>query len=211
MSEGARPVEAERLTDLLQEASGGNVEALNQLFPLVYHELRRMAHARLRPEREGHTLNTTALVHEAYLKLVDQTRVEWQGRAHFYAVASQAMRRILITHARARLAAKRGGGAVHVPLQDVQIPLSDEGLDDLLALDEALDRLTSFNPRGAEIVEYRFFGGLTYEEIAEVTGTSAVTARRAWAAAKAWLHRTLRDHDPAGRGGDRGRSGEARA
>ncbi len=183
----------EPITDLLTAASRGDRDALNQLFPLVYDELRRLARARLRSEREGHTLSTTALVHEAYLKLIGQTRVQWRDRTHFFGVASQAMRRILINHAEARRSDKRGGGAVHVPLDEVGIVLTDDHLDDLLALDDALNRLQAFNQRGADIVVYRFFGGLSYEEIAELTGTSAVTARRAWETARAWLYRELRE------------------
>lgn len=186
-------IRVEPITDLLTAASRGDRDALNQLFPLVYDELRRLARARLRSEREGHTLSTTALVHEAYLKLIGQTRVQWRDRTHFFGVASQAMRRILINHAEARRSDKRGGGAVHVPLDEVGIVLTDDHLDDLLALDDALNRLQAFNQRGADIVVYRFFGGLSYEEIAELTGTSAVTARRAWETARAWLYRELRE------------------
>jgi RNA polymerase sigma factor (TIGR02999 family) len=193
MSESAS---SDQLTELLAGASGGNVDALNRLFPLVYDELRRLAHSRLRSEREGHTLNTTALVHEAYLRLVDQSRVQWQGRAHFYAVASRVMRRILINHAEARHAAKRGGNAEHVAIEDVGVELDDAQIDELLALDQALHRLKEFNARGADVIEYRFFGGLTYEEIAEVTDTSAITVRRAWVTAKSWLQRELRETLP---------------
>jgi RNA polymerase sigma factor (TIGR02999 family) len=183
--------ELDALTELLAEASGGNSEALNRLFPLVYEELRRLAEIQLRSERPGHTLNATALVHEAYLKLIDQTRVEWQNRAHFFAIASRAMRRILINYAEMRKAEKRGGGAVHVALDEAGVALSDAQLDDLLALDQALDRLRTFNPRGADVVVCRFFGGLSWEEIADVVGMSPVTVRRAWLAAKSWLHREL--------------------
>ena len=181
------------VTRLLHEASHGNVEALNEVFPLVYDELRAIARRRLRRERSGHTLNTTALVHEAYLKLVDQDRVEWRGRDHFYAVASQAMRRILINHAEARRAAKRGGGAAHVELDEAVVPLTDAQADDLLAMDEAIERLKAFNPRGADVVVYRFFGGLTHEEIARVMDVSVVTVSRSWAAARAWLRGELRE------------------
>jgi RNA polymerase sigma-70 factor, ECF subfamily len=184
------------LTSLLAAASGGNTDALNRLFPLVYDELRRLAHGRLRHERADHTLNTTALVHEAYLKLVDQTRVEWQGRAHFYAVASTAMRRILINHAEARRAAKRGGGVSSLPLDEAGLAFTDRQLDDMLAIDEALERLKRVSPRSADIVVYRFFGGLTNDEIAEVIGTSAITVRRSWTTAKTWLRRELRDALP---------------
>lgn len=193
MTEHVPPPETERLTELLEAASDGNVEALNRLFPLVYDELRRVAHGRLRDEREGHTLNTTALVHEAYLKLVDQTRVRWQSRAHFFAVASQAMRRILINYAVMRRAAKRGGGAVQVSLDALPIAMPDSRWDELLAIDAALERLKSLNERSADVVVYRFFGGLSYDEIAVVLGTSTITVRRAWSMARSWLHRELRE------------------
>lgn len=182
------------LTELLVEASDGNVDAMNQLVPLVYDELRALAHRQLRRERAGHTLGTTALVHEAYIRLVGQERVQWQGRSHFYAVAAQAMRRILVNYAEARKAAKRGGGAEHTPLEESLVGLGDIGdqdLEEVLALDEALTRLKAFNPRGAAVVEYRFFGGLTHEEVAEVLDVSVVTVRRAWNAARSWLRREL--------------------
>jgi RNA polymerase sigma factor (TIGR02999 family) len=185
------PGESAELTDLLVQASGGDAVALNRVFPIVYEELRRLAQKHLRSEREGHTLNTTALVHEAYVKLVDQ-RVHWQNRAHFYAIASQAMRRILINYAEMRKAGKRGGGALHIPLEEAGLAMPIERIDELLALDQALERLKAFNPRGAEVVVFRFFGGLSYDEIAEVTGTSTMTVRRAWTAARSWLHRELR-------------------
>ncbi len=187
------------VTRLLSEASGGNRDALDQLFPLVYDELKSISRSRLRREREGHTLNATALVHEAYLALVEQDRVEWQSRAHFFAVASLAMRRILISYARARLSEKRGAGEVPVPLDAVagtlEAPdvLTEDEATDLLALDGALENLRNFNPQGAEVVEYRFFGGLEHKEIAEVTGVSEVTVRRRWTAAKTWLRGYL-DH-----------------
>lgn len=182
------------LTQLLVEASEGDVDAMNRLVPLVYDELRALAHRQLRKERSGHTLGTTALVHEAYIRLIGQERVRWQGRSHFYAVAAQAMRRILVNYAEARKAAKRGGGAEHVPLEESLVALgemADQDLDDVLALDEALSRLKAFNPRGAAVVEYRCFGGLTHEEVAEVLDVSAVTVRRAWDAARSWLRREL--------------------
>jgi RNA polymerase sigma factor (TIGR02999 family) len=197
--------DSERLTLILARASNGNVDALNELFPLVYDELRRLARSHLRGERSDHTLNTTALVHEAYLRLVGQDRVEWQNRAHFHAVASQAMRRILINYAEARRARKRGGGRVQVTLEAAGLVIPDARLDELLALDQALDRLKSFNARGADVVVYRFFGGLTYDEIAHVLGTSTVSVRRAWSSAKSWLRRELRDTvtwEPAGREGE---------
>lgn len=176
---------------LLAQASAGNVEALNTLFPIVYEELRRLARSRRRGEREDHTLNTTALVHEVYLKLAGQSRVHWQGRSHFYAVASRAMRRILINHAEARRAAKRGGGVVPLELNELSLVLSDDQAEELLALDAALDRLKVFNARGADVIVQRFFGGLTHEEIAESMDTSVITVRRAWTAARSWLRREL--------------------
>ncbi len=179
------------MTQLLAEASGGNVEALNRLVPLVYDELRKIAHAQLRRERAGHTLNTTALVHEAYVKLVDQDRVEWRDRTHFYGVAAQAMRRILVNYAEARRAQKRGGGSEKVPLDESLVALDDAQLDELLALDQALNRLQAFNPRGARVVEYRFFAGLQHDEVAEIMELSTVTVRRAWSAAKSWLRQEL--------------------
>ena len=181
----------DQLAALLEEASGGNVDALNRLFPIVYDELRHLARNQLRSEREGHTLNTTALVHEAYVKLVDQRQVQWRNRSHFYAIASRAMRRILLNYARMRRAGKRGRNPERVHLEDAGLVVSDDRLDDLLALDEALDRLHEFNPRGADVVVYRFFGGLSHEDIAEATGTSVMTVRRDWAAARTWLHREL--------------------
>ena len=187
------PGDTARVTEILAEASHGNVEALNRLVPLVYDELRLIARAQLRRERAGHTLGTTALVHEAYLRLVDQDRVKWRDRAHFYGVAAQAMRRILVNYAHARRAAKRGGGAEIVTLDDAVVALDDRQADELLALDEALDRLKAFNPRGATVVEYRFFAGLGHEEVAAVLDVSAITVRRAWDAARAWLRRELAD------------------
>lgn len=185
-----------RVTALLAAAGDGNVDALDRLVPLVYDELRRIAHAKLRRERPDHTLNTTALVHEAYLRLVEQTRVRWRDRAHFYGVAAQAMRRILVNHAHARRAAKRGGGAQPVPLDESLLALDDRQIDELIALDEALARLRAFNPRGARVVEYRFFAGLTYEEVAPLLDVSVITVRRAWNAARTWLRRELADDLP---------------
>lgn len=188
------------VTRLLNEAASGSSEAYDALLPLVYEELKGLAVGRLRAEREGHTLNATALVHETYLKLVDQDRVRWSSRSHFYAVASQAMRRILIDHARGRRRAKRGGGGEDLSLD---APGLDESLvgrpaldwDELIALDSALDRLARENGRAADIVQYRFFGGLTYDEIAEVLGVSVPTVRRGWTFARMWLARELTE-DP---------------
>ncbi|MEX2528110.1 MAG: sigma-70 family RNA polymerase sigma factor [Gemmatimonadota bacterium] len=186
-------------TRLLVEASQGDRSAMDQLLPLVYQEMKLLARSHLSRESQGHTLNATALVHEAYIRLVDQDRVEWQGRAHFFALASLAMRRILISHARARLSGKRGGGKAHVALDQIQEDalgqdfLSDPQAEELLSLDEALEELKRFNPGGARVVEYRFFGGLPHREIAEVEGVSEVTVRRRWTAARAWLRSRLDD------------------
>jgi len=196
MSESRSPQTSNQseVTRLLGQASGGNREAFDLLVPLVYDELRRLAEARLKAERAEHTLNATALVHEAYVHLVAQDRVEWQGRAHFFALASRAMRRILINYARARNAAKRRGDAVHVDVDVVADTMAEEQAVELLALDDALVELERFNERGARVVEYRFFGGLTHREIGEAMGISEVTARRSWRAARAWLRDAL---DPA--------------
>ncbi len=185
------------VTLLLHEASNGNVEALNRLLPMVYDELRILARSRLRLERQGHTLNATALVHEAYVRLAGQERVEWQSRSHFFAIAAQSMRRILMNYAEARNAKKRSGNSPHVSLSEAQESDAEfftaDQASDLLELDHALERLAEFNPRGADVVQYRFFGGLSYEEIAEVLGVSVITVRRAWGAAKAWLRKELGD------------------
>ncbi len=187
----SEPLESRDVTRLLEEASGGNRGAFDQLFPKVYDELRRLAQAKLRWERDGHTLNATSLVHEAYFRLVGQERVQWQGRGHFFAIASQAMRRILLSYAEARTAAKRGGGAVHVPLDTAEALLTEEQSTDLIELDLALTRLAQFDERGARVVEYRFFGGLEHAEVAEILGVSEVTVRRAWRTARAWLRQEL--------------------
>ena len=192
--EGDGPAVAVRseVTRLLIDVGKGSPEALNRLLPLVYEQLKSLARRHLSAERADHTLNATALVHEAYVKLVDQTRVRWQSRAHFMAVASQAMRRILVDYARTRKRAKRGGGKdVRVDLDDAAAIIADDRIDELLALNEALERLEAFNPEGAQVVAYRFFGELSYEDIAEVTGASVMTARRRWGAARAWLRTQL--------------------
>jgi RNA polymerase sigma factor (TIGR02999 family) len=162
--------------------------------PLVYAELRRLARSYLQRERESHTLQPTALVHEAYLRLVDQTRVTWENRAHFFGVAAQLMRRILVDHARARDAVKRGGSAVKLSLEEGHFrPEASEG--DLLALDEALERLGATDARMSRVVEMRFFGGLSEAETAEVLGISDRTVRRDWQMAKLWLYRELSKSD----------------
>jgi RNA polymerase sigma factor (TIGR02999 family) len=178
------------ITDLLLQASGGDGAAMERLFPLVYEELRRVAHRSLRRENPGHTLGTTGLVHEAYLRLVDQTRVEWRNRSHFYAIAAQAMRRILVDYARHHQRAKRGGHQRRVTLDESAISL-DERSDNIIALDEALTRLAALNPRLSRVVECRFFAGLTEEEIAEATGVTVRTVKRDWAKARGWLYQEL--------------------
>lgn len=183
------------VTLLLRRASGGDGDALARVYDRVYDELKTIAANRLRTERDDHTLNATALVHEVYLRLVPQVGVEWQSRSHFYAVAAQAMRRILVDHARRKSATKRGGDAEIVPLRWAEEVAGETPAigtsEKLIALDRALERLDRFNPRGARVVEYRFFGGLEFREIAEVLGLSEVTARRAWAGSKMWLQREL--------------------
>jgi RNA polymerase sigma-70 factor (ECF subfamily) len=178
------------VTQILHEWSDGDKDAPARLMPLVYNELRRQARNYLARERGSHTLQPTALVHEAYLRLVDQTRISWQNRAHFFGIASNMMRRILVDHARAHASEKRGGAAVRLSIEDVQISL-EQRASDLIALDEALEKLIEFDERKAKIVEMRFFGGLTDEEIAEVLGVSTRTVLRDWKTARLWLYREL--------------------
>ena len=179
------------VTLLLQELGSGRREALNEIVGQVYDELRRIAHSRLQTERANHTLDTTALVHEAYVKLVDRRKRSWQNRAHFYAAAAQAMRRILISYARNRSTEKRGGVAAQVTFDQSWGVLSEERSADLLALDEALSRLEEISPRHARIVESRFFGGLTVEETAQALGVAPITVTRDWRMARAWLKNEL--------------------
>lgn len=178
------------VTQLLLEWGRGNPAALDRLVPLIYEELRSMAARYLRREDPGHTLQPTALVHEAYLKLVDQKRVRWKNRAQFYGVAAQAMRRILLDHARSRNAAKRGGGRTRVAVSDTPGGAQPREVD-LIALDQALTRLSALDEDQAKIVELRYFGGLTVDETAEVVGVSTATVERDWRSARAWLHREL--------------------
>ena len=180
----------QEITDLLIAMRGGDSEAAHRLLPLVYEELRRMAHRHLRGEREGHTLSTTALVHEAYLKLADQTRIVWNDRTHFLAVAAGAMRRILIDYARQYQATKRGGGQQRLTLEEETIPV-EQRADELLALDDALTRLSALDPRLGQVVELRFFGGLSEEEAAQSLGVTARTVRRDWVKARGWLYQQL--------------------
>jgi RNA polymerase sigma factor (TIGR02999 family) len=177
------------VTRLLVAWSNGDEAALERLMPLVYAELRGLARRRLARER-GHSLPSTALVHEAYLRLVDQRSVRWQNRAHFFAIAARIMRRILIDRARARRTARRGEGAPVISL-DRAPEVAAERAADLLALDDALRRLAEIDPRKSQVVELRYFGGLSVEETAEVLGVSGVTVMRDWSTAKAWLHRAI--------------------
>lgn len=206
MEQGAdRPV-----TQLLAKWRGGNEAALGELTALIYQELRALAQRHLRRERPNHTIQRTALVHEAFVRLINQQSVDWQSRAHFFALASNLMRRILVDHARARLAEKRGGGAAVVSLDEIMSPLDAEDAgasgsahvpepqhidgetdDDVAAIDTALTRLASLDERQARIVEMRYFGGLTIEETAEVLGISDATVKREWTLARAWLRREL--------------------
>ena len=178
------------VTQILHDWSGGDRAAPERLMPVVYDELRRLARTFLVGERDTHTLQPTDLVHEAYVRLVDQTRVNWQNRAHFYGIAASMMRRVLIDHARGHATNKRGGGAIHLSLEDVQVPLEQRAAD-FVALDEALERLSQFDERKCKVVEMRFFGGLNDEEIAEVLGVTTRTVLRDWKKARLWLYREL--------------------
>jgi RNA polymerase sigma factor (TIGR02999 family) len=184
----------EEVTQLLVDWSNGNRAALDKLMPLVYGELHRLAHQYMRQERPGHTMQTSGLVNEAYLKLVDQREVHWQNRAHFYGIAAQLMRRILVDHARSRQYVKRGGRTSHVPLDEVLIVSEERGAE-VIALDDALKGLATFDERKSQIVEMRFFGGLSIEETAEVLGVSPGTVMRDWTLAKAWLRREIASED----------------
>ena len=181
-------------TQLVTQLEQGDPSAAAELVPLVYSELRSLAAAILRQENRGHTLDPTALVHEAFLKLVDQTRVQWKGRAHFFAVCAQAMRGILVDHARGKHRQKRGGGRVRLTLKP-DLALSPSRDEDVLALDEALEKLTRLDPRQARIVELRFFGGLNVSEVADVLGVSKRTVESDWTMVRAWLRRELATHD----------------
>jgi RNA polymerase sigma factor (TIGR02999 family) len=178
------------VTETLALWKDGDPEALNRLMPIVYRELRRLASSFLRREYRYQTLQTTALVHEAYLRLVDQTHTDWKDRAHFFGVAAQLMRRILVDHARTHLAGKRGGGALAVSLDEDLARVNERGVD-LLALDEALERLAAMDPRQTKIVEMRYFAGLSIEETAEALGISHATVEREWHSAKAWLYNQI--------------------
>ena len=179
------------VTQLLINWRNGDKAALDQLTPLVYEELRRLARGFMRKERSNHTLQTSALINEAYLKLADQDETNWQNRAHFFAVAAQIMRHILVDHARSYSYAKRGAGAHRVSLDDAKV-FSEERAGELVALDEALTDLATIDPRKSRIVELRFFGGLNIEETAEVLELSPTTVQREWRAAKGWLQRFIK-------------------
>ncbi len=196
-----KPAEAgSDVTDLLRRWGQGDRSALERLVPLVYEELHRIASRYLTGERPGHTLQSTALVHEAYVRMIDQRLADWQSRAQFFGLAAQAMRRILVDHARSRTRAKRGAETPRVALDSVELAATQGGVDpeDAVAIDVALDRLETVDPGQARIVELRFFGGLTVEETAEVLGVSPSTVKREWALAKAWLHRELAGRVPGG-------------
>jgi len=188
------PALPQEITQLLMNWSQGDKAALDQLVPLVYPELRRLAKRHMDREDPAHTLQTSALINEAYLKLVDQQNVEWQNRAHFFAVAARVMRHILVDHARTRNYAKRGGGAPKLPL-DEAAALTEQRAGQLIALDDALRDLAALDERKSQIIELRFFGGLSLEETAEVMKISPSTVQREWRAAKAWLHHTMTKTD----------------
>ncbi len=177
----------QEISRILNEWSKGGQEASEKLMPLVYDELRRQAARYMRRERPGHTLQTTALIHETYLKLIDQKNVDWQNRAHFYGIAAQAMKRILLDYAKARHREKRGGAGENLPLDEARFVVSTDRSVDLIALDEALTRLARLDARQAGIVELKFFAGLSIEDIAETMCISPATVKREWNSAKAWL------------------------
>src|SRR6266480_4572976 len=185
-------VSQQRVTDLLTRWSEGDDAVLAELTPLVYEELRRLAHRQMGAERPDHTLQTTALVNEAYLRLADQTNPRWQNRAHFFAVAARAMRQILVSYARTQQAQKRGGGAFKVDLNEAAL-VSPEESREVVELHEALEQLSALDSRKAQIVELKYFGGLNYDEIAEVLKISRITVRRDWEFAKVWLYTELRN------------------
>ena len=179
------------VTQLLHEWGSGDKEALNKLLPIVYDELHRLAASYMRKESPGHTLQTSALVHEAYMKLIDQKNVRWQNRAHFFGIAAQLMRRILVDHARRRARMKRGAGTQKLSLNEAMIVAADNA-ESFLSLDEALTRLSELDPKKCRIIEMKIFSGLSTEEIAEVEKVSVSTIEREWRKAKAWLHREIR-------------------
>ena len=180
----------QKVTELLLAWRDGDESALEKLAPLVYDELHQLAARYMRRESPGHTLQTSALVNEAFIRLIDQQEVQWQNRAHFFGIAAQLMRRILLDHARSRARAKRGGGVLRVSFDEGAI-VSGQRAAELIALDDALNALAAFDSRKSRIVELRFFGGLSNEEVAEVMGMSLRTVEREWRKAKAWLHHAI--------------------
>jgi len=182
----------QRVTELLEQWSHGDAAALAELTPLVYDELRRLAHHHMGGQRTDHTLQTTALVNEVYLRLADQTNPRWQNRAHFFAVAAKAMRQILVSYARSQQSQKRGGGAVKVELDEAAV-ISPEQSREIVDLHEALERLATLDSRKAQVVELKYFGGLNYDEMAEVLKISRITVRRDWEFAKVWLYTELHE------------------
>lgn len=189
-----KPQPSQQITQLLLDWSDGDKAALDELMPIVFDELRQLASHYMRGQRAGHTLQTTALVNEAYLRLIDSSRVNWQNRAHFFAISAQLMRRVLVDFARARNSRKRGGDQIKVTLDD-KIEARFEKETNLVELNEALENLAKFSERQSQIVELRYFGGLTEDEIAETLNISIRTVRRDWSAARAWLYRQLSNND----------------
>src|SRR5437870_2226164 len=190
----AASISQQRVTELLVRWSQGDDAALAELTPLVYGELRRLAHRHIVGERPDHTLQTTALVNDAYLRLADQTNPRWENRAHFFAVAARAMRQILVSYARSQRSQKRGGGALKVDLDEAAL-VSPEESQEIVDLHEALEQLSALDSRKAQVVELKYFGGLNYDEIAEVLKISRITARRDWEFAKLWLYTELHSAD----------------
>jgi RNA polymerase sigma-70 factor (ECF subfamily) len=184
------PGSPHEVTQLLVEWSNGDKSALDKLMPLIYEELKRLAHHYMSRERPGHTLQTTAVVNEAYMRLINRKSIHWQNRAHFFAIAAQSMRSILVDHARSHAYAKRGGGAHKITLDEAMI-VSQQKAAEVLALDDALKELAALDPQQTRVVELRFFGGLTIEETAEVLHLSPATIKREWQTAKAWLYHEL--------------------
>jgi len=183
----------ENITKLLQEHTAGNHAVIDKLIPMVYEQMKQMAHNRLRGERSGHTLNTSALVHEAYLQLIDFDRIDWKNRDQFYGIASRVMRNILVDYAVKRNAQKRGGNRKRVTLRDLDV-VSSQNLHDILSVHQALEKLVNFDERQVRVVECRFFGGLTIKETAAALDVSEATVNRDWKMARAWLNRELKDN-----------------
>ena len=201
MSEGKSHTRRQQhVTQLLQASQAGDQQAVNELMPLVYDEMKSIARQKLRFEHDCHTLDTTALVHEAYFKLIHHDKVEWQSRAHFLGVAALAMKRILINYAEYKRAVKRGGDYSRVDIDEIEdsqaTMIPDSMADEILTLNEALKRMERFNERGSRVVEYHFFGGLTWEEISTLMGIAPVTVRRSWNAARLWLSREMNQQKP---------------